>query len=118
MESVVQYGMWPATGGIVLRFVTSLTLLISFHAAEAQDKVPGMMLPPFVGGSTVPPTDLPSGIGNYCIYENLIYSIGSPLCVGKSGYICAPNTNQADFSQRAYWTGRPVDPNLGAPVCE
>jgi hypothetical protein len=107
-----------AGGEIMLRFVTGLTLLMSAHAAEAQDKAPNMMPPPFVGGSTVPPTDLPSGIGSYCIYENLIYSIGSPLCIGKSSYICAPKTNEADFNQRAYWTGRPVDPRLASPVCK
>jgi hypothetical protein len=102
----------------MLRFVTGLTLLISSQAATAQDTAPSTMPPPFIGGSTVPPTDLPSGIGNYCIYENLIYSIGSPLCIGKTGYICAPKTNDADFNQRAYWTGRPVDPRLASPVCQ
>ena len=102
----------------MLRLVIGLTLLMSADAAEAQDKAPNMMPPPFVGGGTVPPTDLPSGIGSYCIYENLIYSIGAPLCIGKTSYICAPKTNQADFDQRAYWTGRPVDPRLAAPVCE
>jgi hypothetical protein len=106
------------TREIMLRVVTSLTLLISSHAAEAQDKPPSTTPPPFVGGSAIPPTDLPSGIGSYCIYENLVYSIGSPLCIGKSGYICAPKTPEGDFDQRAYWTGRPVDPRLSAPVCE
>jgi hypothetical protein len=106
----------------MLRVLTGLMLLMSAHAASAQDQAPNqppnLMPPPFIGGSTVPPTDLPSGIGAYCIYENQIYSIGSPLCIHRSGYICAPKTNEADFSQRAYWTGRPVNPNLVLPVCE
>jgi hypothetical protein len=105
----------------MLRVLTGLMLLTSIHAAQAQDQAPNQppnLMPPFVGGSTVPPTDLPSGIGAYCIYENQIYSIGSPLCIHRSGYICAPKTNEADFSQRAYWTGRPVNPNLVLPVCE
>jgi hypothetical protein len=103
----------------MLRFVTSLMLLISAHAAGAQGNSPHTEpLPPFVGGS-VPPTDLPSGIGNYCIYENLIYSIGSPICIGKQSYICTPTTNDASFEQRAYWTAKPDNPKLlVTPGCE
>ena len=92
----------------MLRLITSLALLISVQAAGAQNQPP----PPFVGGAPTPPTDLPSGIGNYCIYESLIYSIGSPLCIGKTSYICAPTTDKIGFSQRGYWTTRPADPNL------
>jgi hypothetical protein len=96
----------------MLRFITSLAFLISVQAAAAQGQPqPPFVPPPFVGGA-VPPTDLPSGIGNYCIYENLIYSIGSPLCIGKTSYICAPTTDKIGFSQRGYWTPRPDDPNL------
>ena len=80
----------------MLRLVTVITLLIFAHAAAAQNNRPSIEPPPFAGGSavppTVPPTDLPSGIGNYCIYESLIYSIGSPICIGKTSYICAPTT--------------------------
>ena len=72
----------------------------------------------FYGGAATPPTDLSSGIGNYCIYENLIYSIGSPLCIGKTSYICAPSTDKVGFNQRGYWTNRPADPNLLVePAC-
>jgi hypothetical protein len=92
----------------MLRFITSLAFLISAQAAGAQNQPP----PPFVGGAPTPPTDLPSGIGNYCIYESLIYSIGSPLCIGKASYICAPTTDKEGFNQRGYWTSRPADPNL------
>ena len=103
----------------MLRFVTVLTLLILSHAAGAQNKGPRIEPPPFAGSSAVPPpTDLPSGIGNYCIYENLIYSIGSPICIGKTSYICAPTTNDTGFNQRGYWTTRPVDPKLAATPCE
>jgi hypothetical protein len=98
-------------------FVTGLTLLLFAHAAAAQDGSPRASEPSFVGGS-VPPTDLPSGIGNYCVYANLIYSIGSPVCVGKTSYICAPTTNDAGFNQRAYWTTRPDNQKLVAPGCE
>ena len=47
-----------------------LTLLILSHAAGAQNNGPRIEPPPFASGSAVPPTDLPSGIGNYCIYES------------------------------------------------
>jgi hypothetical protein len=102
----------------MLRIVMVLTLLIFAQAAGAQNKEPRIEPPPFGGGSAVPPTDLPSGIGNYCIYENLIYSIGSPICIGKTSFVCSPATNDVGFGQRGYWTSRPTDPKLVAPVCE
>jgi hypothetical protein len=106
----------------MLRFITSLAylaFLISAPAAGAQDQSPPAGQLPFVGGAAVPPTDLPSGIGNYCIYGSLIYSIGSPMCIGKTSYVCAPSTNTIGFNQRGYWTIRPSDPNLLAvPVCQ
>jgi hypothetical protein len=99
------------------RFIASLAFLIFAQAAGAQDQSPPASVPPafaqppFIGGAT-PPTDLSTGIGNYCIYGNLIYSIGSALCIGKTSYICVPSTNNLGFNQRAYWTTRPADPNL------
>jgi hypothetical protein len=106
-------------GGIMLRFVMSLTLLISTQAAAAQDNSPPVGPPPFTGGSVLPPTDLHSGIGNYCIYENLIYSIGSPICVGKMSFVCVPSTDDAGFNQRGYWSARSDNPKLLMPQgCE
>jgi hypothetical protein len=101
----------------MLRLFASLAFLFSAHMAGAQDQPspyvpPPLVPPPFVGGSATPPTDLASGIGNYCIYENLIYSIGSPICVGKTSYVCAPPINNPGFNQRGYWTPRPADPTL------
>jgi hypothetical protein len=106
----------------MLRFIMSLAFLAfltSAQAAGAQDQLPPAGQLPFVGGAATPPTDLPSGIGNYCIFGSLIYSIGSPMCIGKTGYVCAPSTNSIGFNQRGYWTTRPPDPNLLiAPVCQ
>src|SRR3954469_2091811 len=100
-------------GDRLLRLFASLAFLISAHSAGAQNQLPPPARePPFVGGAAIPPTDLPSGIGNYCIYESLIYSIGSPICVGKTSFVCAPTTANVGFNQRGYWTPRPVDPNL------
>jgi len=103
----------------MLRFITSLAFLIFAQAAGAQqDQLPPFVPQPFMGGA-IPPTDLSTGIGNYCIYGNLIYSIGSPLCIGKTSYICVPTTNVLGFNQRGYWTTRPADPNLlVAPACQ
>jgi hypothetical protein len=65
------------------RFIASLTCLIFAQAAGAQDQSPSASVqPPFIGGAT-PPTDLSTGIGNYCIYGNLIYSIGYPFALAR-----------------------------------
>lgn len=96
-------------GDYMLRLFAFLAALIFVHTAGAQDQQP-----PF-GGAAIPPTDLQSGIGNYCIYESLVYSIGSPICVGKTSYVCVPTTSSMGFNQRGYWTPRPPDPNLLAP---
>jgi hypothetical protein len=97
------------------RFIMLLAFLISAQAAGAQNQPS----PPFMGGAATPPTDLTSGVGNYCIYENLIYSIGAPLCIGKTSYLCVPTTDKVGFNQRAYWTTRPADPNLlVSPACQ
>ncbi len=108
------------TGAItMLRLIMVMTFLISAASATAQAQEPSAVLPPIVGSVAMPPTDLPSGIGNYCIYRGLIYSIGSPLCIGKTSYVCTPTTNNVGFNQRAYWTPRPSDPNLLVPpVCQ
>jgi hypothetical protein len=106
------------------RFLMVLTLSMFAQAADAQNNEPRMASPPigggppFSGGSVVPPTDLPSGVGNYCIYENLIYSIGSPICIGKTGLVCVPSTNEVGLNQRAYWTTRPIDSKLAVPTCQ
>ena len=58
------------------RFIASLAFLIFAQAAGAQDQSPPASVPPafaqppFIGGAT-PPTDLSTGIGNYCIVEIL-----------------------------------------------
>jgi hypothetical protein len=106
----------------MLRLFASMAFLKSAHAAGAQNQPMAQdQPPPFVGpasgGATIPPTDLPSGIGNYCIYENLIYSIGSPICVGKTSYVCVPTINNVGFNQRGYWTPRPTDPIFSSRRC-
>jgi hypothetical protein len=103
----------------MLRFIIGMAVLISAHVAWAQDQSSTRIVPPpLVAGAPIP-TDLSSGIGNYCIYESLIFSIGSPLCIGKTSYVCVPSTNSIAVNQRGYWTTRPADPNfLVGPVCQ
>src|ERR1700759_2186222 len=102
----------------MLRLVTVITLLIFAHAAAAQNNRPSIQPPPFAGGSavppTVPPTDLPSGIRNYCIYASLIFLIGYPVCRGKASAIFPPRAPETASNQGGSWTTRPVAPKLAA----
>jgi hypothetical protein len=62
-------------------------------------------------------------MGNYCLYGNTIYSIGSTLCVKRQGLVCVPITSTEDgkgrncepekscpdgLGGRAYWSNRTV----------
>src|ERR1700683_1608494 len=42
------------------------------------------------GWPPVPPINDQSGIGNYCIHRNLVYSMGDVLCVGSQGLVWVP----------------------------
>jgi hypothetical protein len=98
----------------MLRLFAIVSFLISAYAAKAEDK-----LPPFFGGPPTPPPLESSEVRNYCIYENLIYSIGSPLCVGKTGYVCNPTKGNSGFNERGYWTNKPTDStSLTIPGCQ
>ena len=55
-------------------------------------------------GPPVPPTTAESQIGNYCVYANLIYSLGGGVCVGKTGLVCIPSTKDKDVAGRGYWS--------------
>jgi hypothetical protein len=99
----------------MLRLFAILLFLNSAYAAQAaEDK-----LQPFFGGSqTAPPLEL-SEIRNYCVYENFIYSIGSALCIGKTGYVCNPTKGNSGFNERGFWTSNPTDStSLTPPNCD
>ena len=49
----------------------------------------------------IAPADMP----NYCVYENRVYSLGSGLCLGRTGYTCVPPTGPTT-GNRAFWTGK------------
>lgn len=98
----------------MLRFFATLSFLISAYAAQAQDQ----SSPFFAGPPTAPPLES-SEIRNYCVYENLIYSIGAPLCIGKTGYVCNPTKGTSGFNERGFWTNKPSDStSLTTPTCQ
>ena len=94
------------------RLFAILSFLISAGAGQAQDR------PPFIVGPPPPPLLGSSEVGNYCVFENLVYSVGSPLCVGKMGYICNPTKGTSGFNERGFWTTKPTDPALTPPGCQ
>ncbi len=63
----------------------------------------------------IPPAIAPADMPNYCIYENRIYSLGSGLCLGRTGYTCVPPTGPAT-GNRAYWSGK-EDQVFTRPTC-
>ncbi len=97
------------------RLFAILLFLVSACAAQAEEKLP----PFFGGGPPMPPPLESSEVRNYCIYENLIYSIGAALCVGKTGYVCNPTKGTSGFNERGFWTNKPSDStSLTTPNCE
>jgi hypothetical protein len=73
---------------------------------------------PMVGWPPVPPLNDQSGIRNYCIHRNLLYSIGDVLCVGFQGVVCVPPTGSV--GGRPYWSSVPIsrgDINWAPPPC-
>jgi hypothetical protein len=77
--------------------------------ARGQDYYPSV--PPITGGSE---------LASYCLYANMIYSIGATICVQKQGQVCVPPPNPnmgPNAAGRAYWSSTTVDiwvpPGLG-----
>jgi hypothetical protein len=52
-----------------------------------------------------PPPIAPTDMANYCVFDNRIYSLGSGLCLGRTGYTCVPPTGPTT-GNRAFWTGK------------
>ena len=80
--------------------------------AQNQDYYPYASTPPITGGSE---------LARYCLYGNMIYSVGATICVKKQGLVCAPppnpNVGGPNTAGRAYWSSTTVDiwvpPGLG-----
>jgi hypothetical protein len=69
---------------------------------------------------SVPPITNGSELARYCLYGNMIYSVGSTICVKKQGLVCAPPPNPnmgPNTGGRAYWSSTTVEswvpPGLG-----
>jgi hypothetical protein len=76
----------------------------------------------FGGSPPVPPINVEPQIGSYCVFGNLLYSVGAGMCIGKDGYICVPagtgGLDDKDSTSRSYWhKGDLAKPPLGAPKC-
>ncbi len=79
----------------------------------AVDLASAQTSPPFVEAPFLPIA--PADMGNYCVYESRVYSIGSGLCFGRIGYVCLPSTGPAT-GNRAYWTNK-EDQVFARPAC-
>jgi hypothetical protein len=54
-------------------------------------------------------------MANYCVFANRVYSLGSGLCLGRTGYICMPPTGPTT-GNRAYWASKD-DQTFTRPLC-
>ena len=62
-----------------------------------------------------PPPLTPGDMGNYCVYDNRVYSLGAGLCVGRTPYVCVPSPGPST-GNRAYWASK-EDQVFLRPVC-
>src|SRR5262249_19914886 len=46
----------------------------------------------------------------YCVYGNLLYSIGATLCVGEGSFRCEVPTNKTNPNERPNWIRVNQDP--------
>jgi hypothetical protein len=72
--------------------------------AHAQDTAAPAPMESYPAGP--PPLNDQSGVGNYCIDQNLLYSMGAVICAGPQGLVCVPPG--AGTGGRAYWSAVPV----------
>ncbi len=92
--------------------VATLATTVVAHAQPAPPPEEAMQ-----AWAPVPPLNDQSGIGNYCVHDNLVYSMGSVLCVGLQGVVCVPPG--ANTGGRAYWSSVPIsrgDVNWAPPA--
>jgi len=71
--------------------------------ASAQDTAPEASVQEW---APVPPLGDASGVANYCVHGNLLYSMGDVLCEGLQALVCVPPI--AGTGGRAYWSSVPV----------
>ena len=90
-----------------MRAIVILGALVAFAtAAQAQQAAQLVDIPPPVS---------PADMANYCVFANRIYSLGSGVCLGRTGYICMPS-NGPTTGNRAYWASKD-DQTFTRPLC-
>jgi len=88
------------TAVFILAMLAMFGIAVTAHAQGAPPEAAVEGWPP------VPPINDQSGVGNYCIHRNLLYSMGDILCVGLQGLVCVPPG--AGTGGRPYWSSVPV----------
>ena len=91
---------------VAIAGVAAIAAAASGAHAQSMQQPPSYEFPP-----PIAPADMP----NYCVYGNHIYSLGSGLCLGRTGYTCVPPTGPTT-GNRAFWTGKD-DPDFTRPQC-
>jgi hypothetical protein len=91
-----------------MRAILIVVVVAAFAAsAQAQQQIPPL--------ADVPPPLGPADMPNYCVFANHVYSLGSGLCLGRTGYICMPS-NGPTTGNRAYWASKD-DQTFTRPLC-
>jgi hypothetical protein len=88
-------------------FVALAALAAWATSAHAQPSPPPALdFPPPISAGDMP---------NYCVFANRVYSLGSGLCLGRTGYICMPPIGPPT-GNRAYWASKD-DQTFTRPLC-
>jgi len=93
--------------------VLLVVVLASFVAAAFEARAQSASQS-YVG--SFPPPIAPTDMANYCVFENRVYSLGSGLCLGRTGFTCVPPTGPTT-GNRAFWTGKD-DQVFTRPQCQ
>jgi hypothetical protein len=91
-----------------MRAIVALLIGVAAFAtsAHAQQSPQLLDIPPPINAVDMP---------NYCVFANRIYSLGSGMCLNRTGYICMPSTGPTS-GNRAYWASKD-DQVFTRPVC-
>src|SRR5262245_60623801 len=102
----------PAERSKLMRRFALVMLAAAFSPGWAQGQdYPYPSVPPITGGSE---------LAGYCLYNNMVFSVGATICVKKQGLVCVPPPLQnmgPNTGGRAFWSSTTVDiwvpPGLG-----
>ena len=80
-----------------------LRLLLPAIAAVALATLSAAAAENNYGSPPVPPITEDAHLNLYCVYANLLYSIGAQICVGRASYECTAATSRNDPNDRPTW---------------